>query len=169
MEKFLWQPTRDEVATMLTALYADDGLSTHDVLALVDAFPSQTLDFFGALRARRHDARIRAWAAEHSEDEVARRLRLFIRDEDAGAPLLPDFAAASVATLRELIATGEDLQREQQAVMDFRLSEEYSALCCASRERELSISRPFSYSRLTHALAVKSMKEVANGVSLGFG
>ena len=31
-------------------MYKDDGLSEHDMLALLRAFPAQTLDFFGALR-----------------------------------------------------------------------------------------------------------------------
>lgn len=31
-------------------MYRDDGLSEGDMQALLDAFPNQSLDFFGALR-----------------------------------------------------------------------------------------------------------------------
>jgi hypothetical protein len=110
------------------------------------------LDFFGALRARQHDATIRAWAASIGEEELAKRLRACIRaapepkdyaisdpgpdgitssSADDHAPLppavegLPDFAAAGSATLALLLEAGEDLVREQEAVNAWKLSEQY--------------------------------------------
>jgi hypothetical protein len=35
---------------LLVQMYRDDGLSQDDMVALLEAFPQQSLDFFGALR-----------------------------------------------------------------------------------------------------------------------
>lgn len=133
MTKFLWEPTREDVCHMVHAVFADDGLSMADVGVLVDAFPGQPLDFFGALRARRYDSTILSWVAENgypqSQKEVNRRLLAAIRDENLGEDkakdLLPDFAAAQTATLPMLLATGRDLVEEQERVLENRLSEQY--------------------------------------------
>ena len=126
MSKFQWAPSREDVVGMLAALYADDGLSRAEVGALVDAFPLQPLDFFGALRARRYDATIRDWIAQlGSEKEVNKRLLAGLRDEETAAAGLPDFSAAGTATLEMLLAAGRDLEREQEAVLALRLSAEY--------------------------------------------
>ena len=42
-------------------MYKDDGLTEGDMAALLRAFPAQTLDFFGALRASTYDNQIREW------------------------------------------------------------------------------------------------------------
>ena len=42
-------------------MYRDDGLSPRDMHALLDRFPAQPLDFFGALRAGTYDNQIRDW------------------------------------------------------------------------------------------------------------
>jgi hypothetical protein len=130
MSKFFWSPDRTDMEEMLATLYRDDAVSRADVRVLLDAFPNQTLDFFGALRARQHDATIRAWAGAIGEAELTKRLRAVIRhkedDEDAPPlPELPDFAAAGTATLQLLLAAGEDLVREQEAVNSLKLSEAY--------------------------------------------
>ena len=144
MTKFFWSPSRDDMQEMLFTLYCDDGVSRADVDALLDAFPNQTLDFFGALRARQHDATIRAWAASLGESELSARLRAAMREQrdaqrnaeliaagedplEARPPVegLPDFAAAGSATLDLLLAAGEDLVREQEAVNSWKLSQDY--------------------------------------------
>jgi ATPase family associated with various cellular activities (AAA) len=125
MAKFLWEPTREDIVGMLGALYKDDGLPRASVEALVDAFPEQPLDFFGALRARRYDATIREWVGQlGSEKEVNKRLLKGLRDEEDGVPTegLPDFTAAGTATLLE---AGRDLEREQETVLSMQLSREY--------------------------------------------
>lgn len=63
----------------------DDGLTFEDMGLLLDTFPSQPLDFFGALRSALYDDQIRDWIQHDilndditSEDanlsEVSRRL-----------------------------------------------------------------------------------------------
>lgn len=39
----------------------DDGLQKEDMPALLDSFPGQALDFFGALRSATYDGQIRRW------------------------------------------------------------------------------------------------------------
>ena len=125
MEKFMWEPNREEIVDMVFALYADDGLSRAEVSRLVATFPEQPLDFFGALRARRYDATILAWAQSLSESEVNKRLLRFIRDEEEGKKGLPDFGASQTATLQALLLAGHDLAEEQELVNSSRLSEAY--------------------------------------------
>ena len=133
MDKFLWEPSREDVTHMVHAVFADDGLTIDDCGALVDAFPKQPLDFFGALRARRYDSTLMAWMAglgyPDSHKEVNARLMAAVRDdlrgEDTATALLPDWAAAQTATLPMLLATGRDLAEEQQRVLEHRLSETY--------------------------------------------
>jgi len=125
MEKFMWEPNREEIVEMVFALYADDGLSRADVSQLVATFPDQPLDFFGALRARRYDTTIMAWAQSLSESEVNKRLLRFIRDEEEGKKGLPDFGASQTATLQALLLAGHDLAEEQELVNSSRLSEAY--------------------------------------------
>jgi hypothetical protein len=131
MTKFLWQPEREDLLEMMHTLYRDDGLSRDDVATLLDAFPQQGLDFFGALRARQHDSLIRAWAGELGEVELGNKLRAVLRRRDNAdppeppVPGLPDFAAAGTATLSMLMAAGHDLEREQEEVNSHKLSDEY--------------------------------------------
>ena len=42
-------------------LAQDDALTPADMAALLDTFPGQPLDFYGALRSATYDAQIRAW------------------------------------------------------------------------------------------------------------
>ena len=59
----------------------DDGLTPGDMAALLDSFPGQPLDFYGALRSATYDGQIRAW----------------IRDEVVGGDI-----AAEDSNMREL-------------------------------------------------------------------
>jgi hypothetical protein len=61
MDKFYWKPSRAELVGILHQMYLEDGLSPADMEALLDRFPAQPLDFFGALRASTYDGQIRAW------------------------------------------------------------------------------------------------------------
>lgn len=60
MDTFLFEPTREEMAGALRALFAPQ-LGSSGVDALLDAFPCQPMDFFGAIRSRLVDAAVRRW------------------------------------------------------------------------------------------------------------
>ena len=92
----------------------------------MDAYPGQPLDFFGALRSRRYDGTIRAWAAAlGSEAEVNKRLLAALREEEGSQAGLPDFASAPAANLASMLLDGARLAEEQEAVLTSRLSDAY--------------------------------------------
>ena len=55
MEKYYWNPTREDRIGVCMGIFQDDGVTRAEVEALVDNFPGQSIDFFGALRARVYD------------------------------------------------------------------------------------------------------------------
>merc|ERR1719383_1402054 len=59
MEKFYWAPTREDRIGICMGIFSADGITQADVTRLVDAFPNQSIDFFGALRARIYDDMVR--------------------------------------------------------------------------------------------------------------
>jgi hypothetical protein len=59
MEKYYWNPTREDRIGVCMGIFHDDGISRGEVEKLVDTFPGQSIDFFGALRARVYDDQVR--------------------------------------------------------------------------------------------------------------
>ncbi|KAL4628943.1 hypothetical protein ACB092_05G273800 [Castanea dentata] len=45
-------------------MYEKDGIPKDDVVRIVDEFPNQSLDFYGALRSRTYDRSISKWIDE---------------------------------------------------------------------------------------------------------
>lgn len=127
MEKFYWQPTIGDLTNILWQMYQDDGLKKEDMLTLVKAFPNQSLDFFGALRASTYDNQIREWIKRDvisgditEENENLKELgrRLVAREG------LPTFEPVQL-TVQALMVEGERLVMEQDAVQKMKLSQEY--------------------------------------------
>ena len=52
MEKFYWEPTREERIGVLSGIFPTAELSQQDITQLVDTFPEQSIDFFSAVRSR---------------------------------------------------------------------------------------------------------------------
>ena len=71
-------PTREDRVGVCMGIFQHDAVDRSEVETLVDAFPGQSIDFFGALRARVYDDKVRGaevavrWALWH----VQRALRL---------------------------------------------------------------------------------------------
>ena len=59
MEKFYWAPTREDRVGVCMGIFQHDGIGRLDVETIVDTFPGQSIDFFGALRARVYDDKAR--------------------------------------------------------------------------------------------------------------
>lgn len=59
MEKYYWNPSREDRVGVCFGIFKDDDLTRGDVEYIVDTFPSQSIDFFGALRARVYDSAVR--------------------------------------------------------------------------------------------------------------
>jgi hypothetical protein len=58
MEKYYWNPTREDRIGVCMGIFQEDNVNRGDVETLVDAFPGQSIDFFGALRARVYDDKV---------------------------------------------------------------------------------------------------------------
>jgi len=130
MEKFFWAPSHEDRRQILHAMFRDDGLSLGDMDTLLETFPSQSLDFYGAIRAGCYDGHLRDWLTndvmqglpmdqwgdpEHTK-ELRRRL-IFKQD-------LPNIDSV-VITMDLLLEEGRRLAQEQQHVNENKLSEEY--------------------------------------------
>lgn len=127
MEKFYWQPTLEELTNIVHQMYRDDGLTKEDMEILLKAFPNQSLDFFGALRASTYDNQIREWIkndvvsgeiSEENENMKELGRRLLKKDN------LPKFEPVDI-TLPILLKEGERLVKEQDRINSLRLSDEY--------------------------------------------
>lgn len=74
MEKFYWAPTRDDRIGICMGIFKDDNVDEEDVQILVDEFPGQSIDFFGALRARVYDDKVRDFVEEIGVENMGNRL-----------------------------------------------------------------------------------------------
>uniref|UniRef100_A0A061R4B9 Ribulose bisphosphate carboxylase/oxygenase activase, chloroplastic n=1 Tax=Tetraselmis sp. GSL018 TaxID=582737 RepID=A0A061R4B9_9CHLO len=117
MEKFYWNPTRQDRVGVCMGIFAEDGVSESDVETLVDRFPGQSIDFFGALRARIYDDSIRAFLKDVGFENMGRRL---INSKE-GKVQLP-MPAMSLDTL---LSYGDALVEEQENVKRVQLADAY--------------------------------------------
>ncbi|BBN01039.1 hypothetical protein MPTK1_2g04090 [Marchantia polymorpha subsp. ruderalis] len=119
MDKFYWQPTREDIVNTVFRMYSKDGITIEEIGSIVDIFPNQALDFYGALRSRTYDKEVLKWANEIGIENLGRKLINKKRDEP-----LPVFIAPE-QTLEKLIEAGESLVEEQNMVNNMRLSDVY--------------------------------------------
>ena len=141
MEKFFFQPTRDETAELLARLFGP-GLGPGGAASLLSAFPSQPLDFFAAIKSRLVDHEVSAWIratgvgamgvallgeeAEYANDPISTwssRKRVTIADPSDGSA--GDARTSSSELLESAVQAGLELAREQQLVLDINLVREY--------------------------------------------
>nr|XP_007150830.1 hypothetical protein PHAVU_005G184300g [Phaseolus vulgaris]ESW22824.1 hypothetical protein PHAVU_005G184300g [Phaseolus vulgaris] len=61
MDKFYWQPNLEDILNIVHRMYEKDGISRDEVEGIVNTFPNQALDFYGALRSRTYDRSILKW------------------------------------------------------------------------------------------------------------
>ena len=74
MEKFYWAPTREDRVGVCMGIFQHDGVVRQDVETIVDAFPGQSIDFFGALRARVYDDAVREFVGSIGIENIGKRL-----------------------------------------------------------------------------------------------
>jgi hypothetical protein len=65
-------PTREDRVGVCMGIFQHDAVDRSEVETLVDAFPGQSIDFFGALRARVYDDKVGGGAGSWVQWEVAR-------------------------------------------------------------------------------------------------
>ncbi|KAG0479919.1 hypothetical protein HPP92_010777 [Vanilla planifolia] len=120
MEKFYWQPDYEDIINIVHHMYAKDEISKDEVQCIVDAFPNQALDFYGALRSRTYDQAISEWVDEIGGCEnLGQNL---LKRKKMGE--LPAFIPPK-QTVENLLEAGKSLVKEQQLIMNTKLSKEY--------------------------------------------
>ncbi|KAF3890325.1 MULTISPECIES: ribulose bisphosphate carboxylase small subunit [Nostocales] len=118
MEKFYWDPDRNDKVGIVGGIFSEDGLSQREVEQLVDTFPNQSIDFFSAMRSRIYDEQIRHFIYDVGIERVSQR----VVNSVEGPPQFkkPDFR------LSHLLETGQLMLGEQKRVDDSRLVTEYN-------------------------------------------
>lgn len=119
MEKFYWSPTREDRIGVCSGIFRDDGVSEADITTMVDVFAGQSIDFFGALRARVYDDAIRDLILSVGMEKLGRRLVNPTKEE---GPVVFEKPAMKVNTL---MAYGRMLEAEQENVKRVQLADEY--------------------------------------------
>jgi len=118
MEKFYWEPDRDDKIGIVSGIFEPDQLSHKDIEQLVDAFPNQAIDFFSALRSRIYDKQIRDFIHQVGFERVSLRVV-----NSAEKP--PEFKKPSFS-LSHLIESGNFMVQEQKRVENSQLVHEYN-------------------------------------------
>jgi len=116
MEKYYWQPTREDRIGVALGIFKDDGVSESDVATIVDTFPGQSIDFFGALRARVYDDKVREWISATGVENLSRSLVNTREKVTFEKPLI---------SLNVLLDYGNKLVMEQENVKRVQLADEY--------------------------------------------
>lgn len=116
MEKFYWNPTREDRVGVCMGIFKDDQVNQQDVEMLVDSFPGQSIDFFGALRARVYDDVVRRWIEETGIDALGAQL-VNTREKKQFPP---------VAMSRDVLMNyGKLLVQEQDNIKRVQLADSY--------------------------------------------
>ncbi|KAK3409955.1 ribulose bisphosphate carboxylase/oxygenase activase, chloroplastic isoform X1 [Eucalyptus grandis] len=119
MEKFYWAPTREDRIGVCTGIFRTDNITGEAIVKLVDCFPGQSIDFFGALRARVYDDEVRKWISGVGVDTIGKKL---VNSKEGP----PTFEQPKM-TLEKLIEYGNMLVQEQENVKRVQLADKYLA------------------------------------------
>merc|ERR1740127_413477 len=114
MEKFYWSPTREDRVGICCGIFRTDGVESEDVEVLVDTFPGQSIDFFGALRARVYDDKVRDFIQEMGLENIGKRLVNVRKGEEVSFD-------APAMSLEVLLAYGKELENEQENIKRIQL------------------------------------------------
>ncbi|TAD80436.1 MAG: AAA family ATPase [Oscillatoriales cyanobacterium] len=118
MEKFYWEPTVAERLEVVRGMFEGLGLPDRAVGSLVDQFPGQSVDFFGAMKSRVYDDLVRQFIQDTGLAQVSNRL---LKSREA----LPQFAEPR-PTLEQLEAIGQALVNEQDRIRELHLAAAYN-------------------------------------------
>ncbi len=118
MDKFYWEPDRADRIGIVSGIFEVDQVAHRDIEKLVDTFPEQAIDFYGALRSRLYDEQIQQLIQEVGVNRISQRV---VNSKQAPPEFRkPDFS------LPHLIEVGQALVREQKRLQELRLVEEYN-------------------------------------------
>jgi hypothetical protein len=117
MEKYYWNPTREDRIGVCNGIFQYDNVDRSEIENLVDSFPGQSIDFFGALRARVYDDKVRDWIEKLGVENIGKRL---INSREGAV----EFEKPAM-TLAILMRYGNLLVDEQENVKRVQLADEY--------------------------------------------
>eukprot|EP00227_Mantoniella_beaufortii_P007205 CAMPEP_0197606506 /NCGR_PEP_ID=MMETSP1326-20131121/45197_1 /TAXON_ID=1155430 /ORGANISM="Genus nov. species nov., Strain RCC2288" /LENGTH=418 /DNA_ID=CAMNT_0043174429 /DNA_START=81 /DNA_END=1337 /DNA_ORIENTATION=- len=119
MDKFYWSPTFEDRVGVACGIFKADGVAERDVEQLVSTFDGQSIDFFGALRARVYDDKVREFIKEVGMENIGKRL---INPSKAMGAV--QFEAPQMS-LRILMEYGKMIENEQENVKRVQLADSY--------------------------------------------
>merc|ERR1712094_85656 len=117
MEKYYWNPTREDRVGICSGIFAEDDIGMAAIEKLVDAFPTQSIDFFGALRARIYDDVVRNFIVDTGMESLGKRLV----NSREGPPVFEK----PTMTVEVLLEYGNLLVGEQENVKRVQLADAY--------------------------------------------
>lgn len=117
MEKFYWNPTREDRIGICTGIFKDDDIGEVAIERLVDSFPNQSIDFFGALRARIYDDLVRGFIGDTGLENLSARL---VNSREGP----PKFTPPQM-DVESLMKYGNLLVEEQENVKRVQLADAY--------------------------------------------
>ncbi|NJN88535.1 MAG: hypothetical protein HC881_22440 [Leptolyngbyaceae cyanobacterium SL_7_1] len=113
---------------IVNGMFEIDGVNTNDLEQLVNAFPQQAIDFFGALRSRLYDEQVLQLIQTVGVDKISQRV---MNSTDAPPEFRkPDFS------LSHLLEMANQIVREQDHIRDMQLVQEYNVGQQALRRSE---------------------------------
>ncbi|MGI0494245.1 AAA family ATPase [Alkalinema pantanalense CENA528] len=118
MEKFYWEPDRADRVGIVSGIFEVDQVARKDIETLVDTFPDQSIDFYGALRARLYDEQVARLISSIGFENVSARV---VNSKEA----LPEFHRPDFS-LPHLIEVGHTMVREQKRIQELRLVQAYN-------------------------------------------
>lgn len=136
MEKFYWEPNRDDRIGIVAGIFQVDRIAHGDIEQLVDAFPNQSIDFFGAVRSRLYDEQVQQLIQKVGIERISSRVV-----NSAEAP--PEFQRPNFS-LPHLLEVGQQMVQEQKRVQEMRLAEEYNKSLYFNRKLGDTSDRPGS-------------------------
>jgi len=119
MDKFYWAPTFEDRVGVACGIFKADGVMQNDVEVLVRTFDGQSIDFFGALRARVYDDKVREFIAGCGIEEIGKRLINPSRQQGEVTFDPPRM------TLEVLLSYGKVIENEQENVKRVQLADAY--------------------------------------------
>jgi ribulose bisphosphate carboxylase small subunit len=117
MDKFYWEPNREDRLEIVTGIFTPDGLTRGQIEQLVSKFEGQSIDFFSALRASIYDEQILAFIEQTGFDKIGLKVA---NSTEKHSFIKPDFR------LEHLIEKGEAMVKEQQHIQELRLVAAYN-------------------------------------------
>lgn len=158
MDKFFWEPDRSDRIGIVAGIFEVDQVAHADIEKLVDTFPDQAIDFYGALRSRLYDEQVRQLIHDVGVERIS--LRVVNSAERPPEFRKPDFS------LPHLIEVGNQMVKEQKRVQEMRLAEEYNKSLYFNRKLGDTSDRTPSKQETIHTASdqfFRSYHDTANG------